>query len=98
MALSGKGAFPILRNANVDPNQKPFPFSEASVPQLTALINIIIGYSQNEAIVIPENIDAIRALMGTVKEGHESIRITDEALGMRRGFLTAEGHLHEVGA
>jgi glyceraldehyde-3-phosphate dehydrogenase (NAD(P)) len=43
----------------------------------------------NEAIVIPENIDAIRALMGTVKDGRESIRITDEALGMRRDFLAA---------
>lgn len=42
----------------------------------------------NEAIVIPENIDAIRALTGTVKDGQESIRITDEALGMRRDFLT----------
>ena len=36
--------------------------------------------------------------MGTVKDGRESIRITDEAMGMRRGFLAAEGHLHEVGA
>lgn len=42
----------------------------------------------NEAIVIPENIDAIRALAGTVTEGRESIRLTDEALGMRRDFLT----------
>lgn len=42
----------------------------------------------NEAIVIPENIDAIRALTGTMKDGRESIRITDEALGMRRDFLT----------
>ncbi len=52
----------------------------------------------NEAIVIPENIDAIRALMGTVKDGRESIRITDEALGMRRDFLAAEGYQHGVGA
>lgn len=41
----------------------------------------------NQAIVIPENIDAIRALVGTVKDGRESIRLTDEALGMRRDFL-----------
>lgn len=43
----------------------------------------------NQAIVIPENVDAIRALMGTVKDGRESIRITDETLGLRRDFLTA---------
>lgn len=42
----------------------------------------------NEAIVTPENIDAIRALAGTVKDGRESIRMTDEALGMRRDFLS----------
>jgi glyceraldehyde-3-phosphate dehydrogenase (NAD(P)) len=41
----------------------------------------------NEAIVVPESVDAIRALAGTVKEGQASIRITDEAMGMRRDFL-----------
>ena len=41
----------------------------------------------NEAIVVPESVDAIRALMGTIRDGRESIRITDEALGMRRDFL-----------
>jgi glyceraldehyde-3-phosphate dehydrogenase (NAD(P)) len=41
----------------------------------------------NEAIVIPENIDAIRALVGKVADGRESIRITDETLGTRRDFL-----------
>jgi glyceraldehyde-3-phosphate dehydrogenase (NAD(P)) len=43
----------------------------------------------NEAIVVPESVDAIRALMGTVQDGKESIRLTDEALGMRRDFLVA---------
>lgn len=41
----------------------------------------------NEAIVVPESVDAIRALMGSIRDGRESIRITDEALGMRRDFL-----------
>lgn len=41
----------------------------------------------NEAIVTPENIDAIRALSGTVTDGPESIRMTDEAMGMKRDFL-----------
>jgi len=41
----------------------------------------------NEAIVVPENVDAIRALAGTVQNGPESIRITDEAMGMKRDFL-----------
>ena len=45
----------------------------------------------NEAIVVPENIDAIRALVGAVTDGQESIRMTDEAMGMRHDFLsTAE--------
>jgi glyceraldehyde-3-phosphate dehydrogenase (NAD(P)) len=41
----------------------------------------------NESIAIPENVDAVRALVGTVQRGEESIRITDESLGMRRDFL-----------
>jgi glyceraldehyde-3-phosphate dehydrogenase (NAD(P)) len=43
----------------------------------------------NEAIVVPENIDAIRALTGIVEEGEKSIRITDKALGMRSDFLVS---------
>ena len=41
----------------------------------------------NEAIVVPENIDAIRALIGRIRDGAESIRLTDQALGIRREFL-----------
>jgi glyceraldehyde-3-phosphate dehydrogenase (NAD(P)) len=41
----------------------------------------------NEAIVVPESVDAIRALAGTVKDGSESMRITDQAMGLRRDFL-----------
>lgn len=41
----------------------------------------------NQAIAIPENIDAIRALTGAVKDGQESIRMTNEALGIRRYFI-----------
>ncbi len=44
----------------------------------------------NEAIVVPETIDAIRALAGAVKDGRESIRMTDEAMGMRRDFLSGK--------
>lgn len=43
----------------------------------------------NEAIVVPETVDAIRALAGTVTDGRESMRITDEAIGMRQDFLAA---------
>lgn len=39
----------------------------------------------NQAIVIPENIDAIRALSGVVRSGAESIARTDAALGVRPG-------------
>lgn len=41
----------------------------------------------NEAIVVPETIDAIRALAGTVTDGQTSIAMTDRALGVRRDFL-----------
>jgi glyceraldehyde-3-phosphate dehydrogenase (NAD(P)) len=42
----------------------------------------------NQAIVIPESVDAVRALTGSVKDARESMRITDECLGIRRDFLT----------
>lgn len=41
----------------------------------------------NTAIVVPETIDAIRALTGIVTDGDESIRRTDAVLGVRREFL-----------
>ncbi|MCB2412713.1 type II glyceraldehyde-3-phosphate dehydrogenase [Demequina sp. TTPB684] len=43
----------------------------------------------NEAIVVPETIDAIRALVGSVTDGPTSIAMTDAALGMRQEFLPA---------
>lgn len=39
----------------------------------------------NQAIVVPETIDAIRALMGTV-DAQTSIELTDASLGMRSAF------------
>jgi glyceraldehyde-3-phosphate dehydrogenase (NAD(P)) len=41
----------------------------------------------NQAIVIPETIDAIRALTATERNAADSIRRTDEALGIRSDFL-----------
>jgi glyceraldehyde-3-phosphate dehydrogenase (NAD(P)) len=41
----------------------------------------------NEAIVVPENIDAIRALTGSVKDGKESMHITDENMIILKDFL-----------
>lgn len=41
----------------------------------------------NQAVVIPENIDAIRALAGSVTAGSDSIRLTDDTLGVRQDFL-----------
>lgn len=43
----------------------------------------------NQAIAIPENIDAIRALSGIVTNGQESIQMTDQALGIKRDFIGA---------
>jgi len=45
----------------------------------------------NEAIVVPETVDAIRALTGRVTDGAASIAMTDRALGVRRDFLVADG-------
>ena len=41
----------------------------------------------NEAIVVPESIDAIRALTGIVLDPAESIALTDRALGILHEFL-----------
>ncbi len=41
----------------------------------------------NEAIVVPENVDAIRALTGVETDADASIAITDETLGIRGNLL-----------
>lgn len=41
----------------------------------------------NESVVVPENVDAIRALMGLETEGRRSIAKTDETLGITNKFL-----------
>lgn len=41
----------------------------------------------NQAVVIPENVDAIRALSSMEPDAASSILRTDQALGMRREFL-----------
>lgn len=41
----------------------------------------------NEAIVVPENIDCIRALTGVVADGAASIERTDRSLGIMPAFL-----------
>ncbi len=47
----------------------------------------------NQAIVVPETIDAIRALTGIEKNGAASIAKTDAALGLVREFLTRKSAL-----
>lgn len=47
----------------------------------------------NQAIVVPETIDAIRALTGIEKDGLKSIAKTDKALGLVREFLVREREL-----
>ena len=44
----------------------------------------------NQAIVVPETIDAIRALTGIEKDGMTSIAKTDHAMGLVRDFLKHE--------
>lgn len=52
----------------------------------------------NQAVVIPENVDAIRALAGTITDPAESIRRTDESLGIRQDFLPVPGNAGTKGA
>ncbi|RLG86716.1 MAG: glyceraldehyde-3-phosphate dehydrogenase, partial [Thermoprotei archaeon] len=47
---------------------------------------VLIQAVHQESIVIPENIDAIRALTGLASKW-DSIRMTDESLGLLRGEL-----------
>jgi len=53
----------------------------------------------NEAIVVPENVDCIRALTGLESNGVASIEKTDIALGITKTFLpaTTEPILHVTG-
>ena len=44
----------------------------------------------NQAIVVPENIDAIRALTGREQDGMASIAKTDQALGLLRDFIPVQ--------
>jgi glyceraldehyde-3-phosphate dehydrogenase (NAD(P)) len=48
----------------------------------------------NQAIVIPETIDAIRALTNTVPEASESIARTNAALGIETTFVGAIASEH----
>jgi glyceraldehyde-3-phosphate dehydrogenase (NAD(P)) len=47
----------------------------------------------NQAIVVPETIDAVRALTGSEKDGLKSIEKTDKAMGLVRDFLPHERQL-----
>ena len=42
----------------------------------------------NQAIVVPETIDAMRALTSSVSDGTESMRLTDQSLGLTKDFLS----------
>ncbi|MEM0097710.1 MAG: type II glyceraldehyde-3-phosphate dehydrogenase [Conexivisphaerales archaeon] len=48
---------------------------------------VLLSYAvHQESIVVPENIDAIRAIQGKVTKD-DSIKITDTAMGIKRGYL-----------
>ena len=47
----------------------------------------LVYHVPNEAIVVPETIDAIRAMTGLETDGARSIAKTDASLGIRRRFL-----------
>ncbi len=46
----------------------------------------------NQAIVIPETIDAIRALDGKIKNAQESIEMTNHTLDIRKNFFLPNNH------
>jgi glyceraldehyde-3-phosphate dehydrogenase (NAD(P)) len=54
----------------------------------------------NEAIVVPENIDCIRALTGLEADGMRSIEKTNAAMGLTKSFLPSTTHAiaHVTGA
>lgn len=45
----------------------------------------------NEAIVIPETVDATRTMSGLERDGARSIGKTDAALGVRKGLVNQIG-------
>jgi glyceraldehyde-3-phosphate dehydrogenase (NAD(P)) len=49
----------------------------------------LVYHVPNEAIVIPETIDAIRAMSGLEADAARSIAKTDASLGIRRRFVGA---------
>jgi glyceraldehyde-3-phosphate dehydrogenase (NAD(P)) len=48
----------------------------------------LVYHVPNEAIVIPETIDAIRAMTGLETDAARSIAKTDVSLGVRQRFLS----------
>lgn len=44
----------------------------------------------NEAIVIPENVDCVRALTGLEQSAHASMAKTDASLGVTKEFLPCD--------
>lgn len=48
----------------------------------------LVNHVPNEAIVIPETIDAIRAMTELETDGTRSMAKTDASLGIRRRFLS----------
>ena len=50
----------------------------------------LVYHVPNEAIVVPETIDAIRAMTGLEPDGPRSIAKTDASLGIQKRFLGAE--------
>jgi glyceraldehyde-3-phosphate dehydrogenase (NAD(P)) len=53
----------------------------------------------NDAIVVPETVDCIRALSGIERDGAASIARTDASMGIRKAFLpaTARAVSHATG-
>jgi len=60
-------------------------FFEGSIHSSNGEIFLTYAVHQ-ESIVVPENIDAVRAMSG-LKEKEESISLTDSTLGLLRGRL-----------
>jgi glyceraldehyde-3-phosphate dehydrogenase (NAD(P)) len=50
----------------------------------------------NQAIVVPETIDAIRALTGIEREASVSIQKTDRSLGIKHELMECDGSVEEA--
>ncbi|MGE0160818.1 MAG: type II glyceraldehyde-3-phosphate dehydrogenase [Gemmatimonadales bacterium] len=86
---AGLGAINAIKELAMDQGRRRGDVHEVVVwEDVLSVVGDELYYAymvDNQAIVIPETIDAVRALSGTEPSAEASIRMTDAALGVRGG-------------